>query len=65
MEITDKRWNGDKQVALLEREVLLKKLRDVLESLKFSVGGKDEIENSISRVCISVIFFLELIFLRG
>lgn len=51
-------------MALLEREVLLKKLKDVLESLKFRVGGKnkDEIENSIAMVCISVIFFLELKF---
>ncbi|XP_078170825.1 stomatal closure-related actin-binding protein 1-like [Carex rostrata] len=49
-------WLSDevkwRQVALLEREVLLKKLRDVLESLKFRVGGKnkDEIEKSISMV---------------
>lgn len=54
-------------MALLEREVLLKKLRDVLESLKFRVGGKnkDEIEKSISMVCISVIFFLRTLILRG
>lgn len=54
-------------MALLEREVLLKKLRDVLESLKFRVGGKnkDEIEKSISMVCISVIFFLRTLILSG
>ncbi|KAJ3698111.1 hypothetical protein LUZ61_001816 [Rhynchospora tenuis] len=49
-------WLSDevkwRQVALLEREVLLKRLRDVLESLKFRFGGKnkDEIENSITMV---------------
>ncbi|KAJ4755284.1 stomatal closure actin-binding-like protein [Rhynchospora pubera] len=49
-------WLSDevkwRQVALLEREVLLKRLRDVLESLKLRFGGKnkDEIENSITMV---------------
>ncbi|KAJ3683875.1 hypothetical protein LUZ60_014102 [Juncus effusus] len=58
-------WLSDEvkwgQVALLEKEVLLKKLREVLESLKFRVGGKnkDEIQHSISMVEILTVQLLQ------
>ena len=41
-----------RQVALLERDILLKNLKSVLESLRGQVTGKtkDEIEESISMV---------------
>ena len=44
-----------KQVALLERDVLLKNLKSVLESLRGQVAGKykDEIEESVSMVGFS------------
>ncbi|XP_048572553.1 stomatal closure-related actin-binding protein 1-like [Triticum urartu] len=43
-----------KQVALLERDILLKNLKSVLESLRGQVAGKykDEIEESVSMVDI-------------
>ncbi len=42
-----------RQAALLERDILLKNLKSVLESLRSRVAGKhkDEIEESLSMVC--------------
>jgi gamma-glutamyl phosphate reductase len=47
-----------REAASLEKHVLLKKLRDALESLKGRVAGrnKDDVEEAISMV--SCIFFL-------
>ena len=45
-------------MASLDRHVLLKKLRDVLESLKGRVAGrnKDDVEEAISMVCCPSLF---------
>ena len=45
----------------MEKHVLLKKLRDALESLKGRVAGrnKDDVEEAIAMVSIFILFFLK------